>query len=45
MISLLYIYWVTKLEIEAVADRRITTPMHTDRQKLIGYDIKAICGG
>jgi hypothetical protein len=24
-------------------DRRITTPMHTDRRELIGYDAEVIC--
>jgi len=23
----------------------LTTPMHTDRQELIGYDAEVICGG
>jgi hypothetical protein len=27
------------------AKRRLTTPMHTDRRELIGYDAKVICGG
>jgi len=30
---------------QAVSDRRITTPMHSDRQELIGYDAGVICGG
>jgi hypothetical protein len=25
--------------------RRLTTPMHADRRKLIGYDAKVIGGG
>jgi len=26
------------------SDRSLTTPMHTDRRELIGYEAKVICG-
>lgn len=27
------------------SDRSLTTPMHTDRQELIGCDAEVVCGG
>lgn len=27
------------------SDPSLTTPMHTDRRKSIGYGVKVICGG